>query len=144
MSCFAHPVARTRGRGSAAVSAVLLAVLALVLGVSAPGSEHPRASTGTAAAAEAASSYGASDPDRAGPAVPTTSVRSHRDGAGERHAPPGSTPGASPGASAPSTRPAPPRAPAADHPDTGRPAHRHGVRAPPRSPATDPSPLPPS
>ncbi|GGS10649.1 hypothetical protein GCM10010269_57270 [Streptomyces humidus] len=137
MACFAPTAPRTRGCGSATVWPVLLAVLAvlgvlaLLPGSSASGGEHSRAARAAVAAAEAASSHSASYADRADPAVSTVSVRGHRAGAGERHAPPGSAPGASLAPAATTLRLAlfPPSA--RGFPTSEQPAHLHGVRAPP-------------
>lgn len=131
MARFTHTVARTGGCGSVAVWTILLAVLATLLGSSALGSQHPRLSKGAVAAAEAAPAHSELYADRADPAVFTVSVRSHRDGAGQRHAPPVSTPAALPGTGANPFRLALPPPPAIGPPASEQPAHRYGVRAPP-------------
>lgn len=131
MARFAHTAPRTRRSGSVAVWTILLAVLATLLGSSALGSQHPRASKVAVAAAEAASAHSEPYADRADPAVSTVSVRSHRDGAGQRHAPPVSTPGALPGTGADPFRLALPPPSAIGPPASEQRAHRYGVRAPP-------------
>ncbi|WP_328752690.1 hypothetical protein OHT57_44620 [Streptomyces sp. NBC_00285] len=131
MARFTHSVPRTRGPGAAAVWVVLLAVLITLLGPCVPGGEPSGVRGGAVVVAD--SVHGESYADNADPAVSAAAVRSHRDAAGERHAPPVSAPGASP---ATGTAPLPPaRSPvaAAGPPVPEPPAHRHGVRAPPLS-----------
>jgi hypothetical protein len=131
-----HTVPRTHGPGSAAVWAVLLAVLVTLFSSSVLSSEHPRVSGGAVLTAEAESPYGpahSGEPsaDNADPAVSAAAVRSHRDVTGERHAPPLSTPAASAVAATGPLQPARCPVPAVSPPASEQPAHHHGVRGPP-------------
>ncbi|WP_433919510.1 hypothetical protein OIE50_33610 [Streptomyces canus] len=123
-----HTVSRTRGPGLAL--AVLLAALLTLLSPPALGGTHHGAPVGALLAAEE-SAHGEPYAHSADPAVSTAAVRSHRDAAGERPAPPVSAPGASPGPATGPLRPAQPPASAARPPTSEQPALRHGVRAPP-------------
>ncbi|MFC8350122.1 hypothetical protein [Streptomyces sp. NPDC057280] len=137
MARFARRVTRTSEPRSAAMWAVLLTVLAILLGSYAPGSEHARAVSGAGVTGETAPARSASYADSvsyvasADPAILTTlSVRSDRAGTGERHASPVATPGTARAASATPFPCAPPPS-ATSPPASGQPAHRDGVRAPP-------------
>ncbi|MFF0080374.1 hypothetical protein ACFYR1_11855 [Streptomyces canus] len=131
-----HTVSRTRGPGPSPgprpglALAALLAVLITLLSPPALGGTHHGAPVGALLAAEESAH---ADPyaDRADPAVPTAAVRSQRDAAGERHAPPVAVPGASPDPATDRLLRAQPRDSAAGPPTSEQPPLRHGVRAPP-------------
>ncbi|MGW3098793.1 hypothetical protein ACWDCC_35735 [Streptomyces sp. NPDC001102] len=145
MARFAHTVPRTRRSRWAVVCAVLLGLVVTLLGPSAPGGGHPGVLDGPVPAAGTVSAHGPvhrgevladdTDPDVHTLAVPshrdvrTVAVRTHRDAAGERPEPPALAPAAS--GTAGSCGPAEPRARPAVLRAQERPAHRHGVRAPP-------------
>ncbi|MCX5262704.1 hypothetical protein [Streptomyces sp. NBC_00199] len=124
----------------AAVHAVLLILFVLLsalftllgpLGAPALGGAAvpaPREATHSAGVSPAHSTPHTQDAD---PAVPSATVRSGRDAAGERPTPP--APAARPqlGAAGAPLPPGRTPTPAADPPAPDRPAHRPGVRAPP-------------
>ncbi|WP_329247877.1 hypothetical protein [Streptomyces canus] len=134
MARYTHTVSRTgtrtRGPGPGLALAVLLAALLTLLSPPALGGTHHGAPVGALLAAEE-SAHGEPYAHSGDPAVSTAAVRSHRDAAGERPAPPVSAPGASPGPATGPLLPAQPPASAARPPTSEQPALRHGVRAPP-------------
>ncbi|MEU6389547.1 hypothetical protein [Streptomyces sp. NPDC046939] len=117
-----------RGAGSALVWTLLLAVLVPLLGPSAPGEAHPRT---WGAAASVPTARGETFADSADPAGSAAAVRNQRDATGERHAPPLSAPGTSPDPGTGPSHRARASVAAVQPPASLRPAHRHGVRAPP-------------
>ncbi|MFJ9427069.1 hypothetical protein [Streptomyces sp. NPDC101249] len=131
-----HTASRTGTAVTAMARAVLLALLLTLLGTSAdPGAHRPAPDvTGFAAVAGPAHDVlAADDADRAVPAA----HRVQGEPTGERHAPPPcATPARRPAAAPPGTARTGP--PAARPPSPGRPADRHGTRAPPSPPAPEP------
>ncbi|HET6858662.1 MAG TPA: hypothetical protein VFH94_16430 [Streptomyces sp.] len=140
MARAAHAVPRTRGRGPAAVLAVLLAVLLTLLGPPALGSERPpaavgseqlQAAGGTVAAAETVAAQSDPRAHDADTAVSPATVRIHRAATGESPTPPVHASPASQGTAAGLLRPARSEPSATASPASEPPADRHGKRAPP-------------
>ncbi|MDX3802642.1 hypothetical protein [Streptomyces sp. AK04-3B] len=133
-----HPVPPAQGRIPAAVPALAVAVVLAVLlvllgppGAPALGDARVPAPGGVTHTAGAAAAHGATHAQDTDPAVPSAAVRSGRDVTGERHTLP--VPASHPPREATGgpLRAGRTPAPTAGPPAPERPAHRHGVRAPP-------------